>query len=464
MDHKNPLHHERNFGSFLSLATLLLFVLFFAIAATFPGQTGLFKQLFPKPSSFGQAEPLIGDINQDGRVNVFDLGILMGNYGKSTASAPDDATLQRCDVKLDGIINIFDLGVLGSNYGQGGTGSPTPTAFPGTLTPTPTSTGPTPTAPAGAVRGVWLSPQEITQLPTTGTGWDHVKGAADGSVGTPNIANQDSEHDTNTLAIALVYVRLNDANYRNKAAQAIKSAVGTEQGARTLALGRNLASYVIAADLIDLKSLDPSYDSGTFRPWLKKQRDALISTHEDRPNNWGTHAGSSRTAADVYLGDTADLARSAQVLHGWLGDRSAYSGFQYGDLDWQCNPAQPVGINPPGCTRSDHSIDGVLPDDQRRSGGFGWPPPKANYVYGGLSGAIVQAEILHRAGYDTWNWNSQALLRAYKWLHEQANFPAGGDDEWQPFLVNHVYHTSFPAHTPASTGKHMGWTDWTHAR
>jgi hypothetical protein len=103
-----------------------------------------------------------------------------------------------------------------------------------------------------------------------------------------------------------------------------------------------------------------------------------------------------------------------------------------------------------------------LPDDQRRAGSFTWPPPKENYVWGALQGAIVAAELLERAGYPAWEWQDKALLRAVTWLHEQANFPASSDDEWQPWLVNYAYNANFPAQNPAHAGKGMGWTDWTH--
>jgi hypothetical protein len=233
-------------------------------------------------------------------------------------------------------------------------------------------------------------------------------------------------------------------------------------------LGRELAAYVIAADLIDLPNYDSNFDNQQFRPWLRRtltedlEGRTLQSTHEDRPNNWGTHAGASRAAVAVYLGDQAELERTAQVFKGWLGDRSSYAGFAYGKLDWQCNPSEPVGINPAGCMKEGHSIDGVLPDDQRRDGPFQWPPPKENYVWEGLQGALAQAVILSNAGYDVWNWEDQALLRAVRWLHEQANFPAEGDDAWQPHLVNYYYGTDFPAVVPARPGKNVGWTDWTH--
>jgi len=221
---------------------------------------------------------------------------------------------------------------------------------------------------------------------------------------------------------------------------------------------------VIAADLVRLDAAD----NAVFRVWLEGVviedliGGTLVSTHENRPNNWGTHAGASRAAVAVYLGDTAELDRTAQVFKGHLGDRSSNAGFKYGDLSWQCNASQPVGINPKGCVKQGYSIDGVLPDDQRRGGSFEWPPPRVNYVYEGLQGVLAQAVILSRRGYDVWNWQDQALRRAFDWLHEQANFPAEGDDTWQPYIINHFYGTDFPVRVPSRFGKNIGYADWTH--
>ena len=247
-----------------------------------------------------------------------------------------------------------------------------------------------------------------------------------------------------------------------------REASAGKQGGRTLALGRNLVSYVIAADLIDLRSYNGAKDQ-RFRAWLSAVRTAsldgktLISTHEERPNNWGTHAGASRIAADMYLGDTGDLARAAAVFKGWLGDRAAYAGFAYGDLAWQSDPRNPVGINPKGATLNGQNVDGVLSDDQRRAGGFTWPPQKENYVWEALQGALVQAHLLKRAGYDVWNWSDRALLRAVQWEYNVAKFPAEGDDTWQIWIVNRAYGTSFPA-SSAGTGKNMAYTDWMFSR
>ena len=326
-------------------------------------------------------------------------------------------------------------------------------------------------------KGVWISAAELADLPVAGEAWRRLKQQALVPAGSPNLSNQNHSHNVFVLAKALVSARcrltptpapcqeINFLRLRDEVIQQVLAALETENGGRTLALARNLAAYVIAADLVGL----PSDTDQIFRNWLKQVRHErlggtdLISTHEKRPNNWGTHAGASRAAIAVYLGDTADLERTAQVLQGWLGNRSAYAGFKYRDLAWQCDPSKPVGINPKGCSKRGHSIDGVLPDDQRRSGPFQWPPPKENYVYGGLAGVIVQAVILHRAGYDAFNWSDRAILRAYEWLYKEAKFPAVGDDTWQLPLIDCFYGTNFWNGTQTLYGKNMGWTEWTHA-
>lgn len=313
--------------------------------------------------------------------------------------------------------------------------------------------------------GIWIGMDEIGRLPMSGPAWENVKSNADKEAGVPNLSDQDNPTNVLIMAKALVYARTGDERYRTEVIEACMAAMHTEDGGRTLALARELGAYVIAADLVGL----PPYQDSIFRSWLREtlheelDGKTLVSTHEDRPNNWGTDAGGSRLAVAVYLQDEAELARAAQVFRGWLGDRSAYSSFRYGDLSWQFDPDNPVGINPKGASKDGHSIDGVLPDDQRRGGTFTWPPPKENYVYGALQGALAQAIILHRAGYtDVWTWEDNALLRAFEWLHEEADFPAVGDDMWQPHVINHYYGTGFPAPVPARPGKNVGWTDWTH--
>lgn len=320
-----------------------------------------------------------------------------------------------------------------------------------------------PTLPAEGE--IWISREEIRLLSRHGPAWDALIKRADRAVLAPDLSDQEDTSNVRTLAKALAYAATGEESYRRDVIDLCMAVIGTEEGARSLALGRNLGAFVLAADLVQL----PEAEDRRFRAWLRACRSkpmregrSLIEAHEDRPNNWGTHAGASRVAVAAYLKDRKDLKRCARVFKGWLGDRRSYRGFSFGDLQWQADPTRPVGVNPKGAEIRGKSVDGCLPDDQRRSGRFRWPPPRENYCYEALQGALMQAVILSRAGYDVWNWEDRALLRAFTWLHEHADFPAEGDDTWQPFLINHVYGTDFPASAPSRPGKNMGWTCWTH--
>jgi hypothetical protein len=237
-----------------------------------------------------------------------------------------------------------------------------------TITP---HTGPTPTPtppPPPATGGLWISAEELAGLPMSGAAWDRMKAAADGDLGTPTLADYNANHDVRTLAVGLVYARTGEARYRQKAAEAIRSAIGKEEGGLAIMLARNLVSYIITADLIDLKAYDPALD-GQFRQWIGSVRykqfsdGTLISEHERRANNHGTMPGAIRAAIAVYLGDAQELARTAQVFKGWLGDRAAYASFKYPyGLTWQSDPNNPVAINPVGAVKGGELIDGAMPE------------------------------------------------------------------------------------------------------
>jgi hypothetical protein len=321
--------------------------------------------------------------------------------------------------------------------------------------------------------GIWISQQEIIELPMSGVAWDALKAQADTDCGIPNISDQDQDNNVYVLAKALVYARTQNESYRTEVRDQLALAIDTELGGRTLALGRELAAYVISADLIDLPNYDASFNENEFIPWLKRclndkmELRTLRETHEDRPNNWGTHAGASRIATAIYLQNTTELDNAAMVFKGWLGDRDTYSDFTYKNLSWQADPANPVGINPMGSIKNGYAIDGILPDDMRRGGEFQFPPNMTEYPWEALQGATVQAQLLHRQGYDAWNWSDMAILRSAQVLYDfgkkyHADWNADGDDEWNVWLLNHAYGTSFHTETPTRFGKNMGWTDWTH--
>ena len=354
----------------------------------------------------------------------------------------------------------------------------TPTATRTTAPPTPTKTAtPAPTAtpaattvpptPSAAQQGIWISQAEIDALPMSGPGWDELIVAANSALTTAVVSNQDSDASTGTMAAAIVCARAKLQSYCDKTVAALRSAAtgNPESGGRALAFGREMIGYVLAADIIGLKDRDPALDA-QFRAKLTKWLDAPTSSgpdslricSNDRPNNWGTHCTASRIAIDLYLGDRADLDKAANIVKGWMGDRAAYSGFDYGELWWQADPSAPVGVNPKNSTISGYNVGGLQPEEMRRGGSFTWPPKQTDYAWEGNQGALASTWMLMRAGYDADQWSDRAECRVAEALY-RIGWPAVGDDQWQPWLINHICGTDYP--TPGGgRGKNVGWTRW----
>lgn len=338
-----------------------------------------------------------------------------------------------------------------------------PPSGPGVTAPPAADAGPS-LGPGGQARpGVWISPEEVALLPRSGPAWDNVVAWATGDWGLPDPGDQESQHDVHVLAGALYAVRTGDAATAQRVREALAAVTGTFP-TEVLSTARNLTAYVVAADLVGYR--DPA-----FAAWVEvliDQRatgragiDSLRASAMTDPSNHGAHARSAVLAAARYLGDEGLVLAVAERFHDWLG-RSGRD-FVWKDPAWQADPAAPVGINPAGAVLDGLAVDGVLPEEQRRSGAFTLDPPDEPYVWEALQGATATAEMLARAGYPAWDWQDQALRRAVAWQYDVNRFPAAGDDVWELWLVNRAYGTGFSATSPAKPGKGLGFTDWTHA-
>ncbi|HET7472385.1 MAG TPA: hypothetical protein VFJ71_04590, partial [Candidatus Limnocylindrales bacterium] len=334
---------------------------------------------------------------------------------------------------------------------------------------------------AAASGDILMPRSELLSLPTSGSAWSALKTIADEPLGTPSLCDQDSKHHLRTFAAALVYARTGVASYGTKARDGVMAALPTQVVGcdnATLALGRQLAAYVFAADLADLSGTDDA----TFRSWLSAIRTKNIGghsvwtsitvTHKLAPGNWGAHAGSARIAADLYLGDTTDLAAAARVTRGFLGDRSAYAGFtdnlDAADLSWTCTGSAATYTPEDGaCTRSGINLDGAVATDISRGGSLHWPPldPGIPYQLESIQGMGLQVELLYRHGYPgAWSWSNSALKRAAAIVTRSG---AAGGTGWNdttasrqmPWLLNKRYGTSIPT-VAAGMGRSIGFTDW----
>ncbi len=336
---------------------------------------------------------------------------------------------------------------------------------------------------SGATGDYLLMPKaELLARPVSGAAWTALKKVADGSFSTPNLCNQNSNHHLQTLAAALVYARTGTASYQAKAQAAIMAALPTQKvgcSNAVLALGRQLTAYVLAADLTSLRT---SSSGPAFATWLSAIRTKNIGghsiwtsikyTHENSPNNWGAYAGAARIAADRYLGDATDLAAAMKVTQGFLGDRSAYAGFNQNlssaALSWSCSGSvttyTPVN---PACTKSGINVDGGVVSDISRGSSLKMPPtdPGIPYQLDSIQGLGLQVELLYRAGNTTaWSWSSSALKRMAGIVTRSA---AAGGTGWNgtltarqmPWLLNKRYGLSLPT-SPSGMGRAIGFTDW----
>jgi len=68
------------------------------------------------PTATPTASPLLGDVNEDGRVNVEDIQLVAGHWGAS-ASNPDHYD-PRCDFDGDGNIDVVDIAVVAGQLGE----------------------------------------------------------------------------------------------------------------------------------------------------------------------------------------------------------------------------------------------------------------------------------------------------------------------------------------------------------
>jgi hypothetical protein len=324
-----------------------------------------------------------------------------------------------------------------------------------------------------AIAGVWIGGAELAWLPTSGPAWESVVDAAADAGTNGNVSDQDSNHDQATLAAALYTART--GQQRARAVAALESAIGTERDGdgRWLEVGRNLLGYIIAADLLGIRS-GPVYD------WLASFRTMRLAHNNSgqpitfRESAWqsGSNAsaqeGAVYAALGVYLKDTSMQRWSWDAFRRYAGDRSSQHRISSNSDIWQQNPDDPVGIQNPGATRNGCSIDGAISNDMSRGSDDVCDPGYTQYPWVGLEGAVPAAMVLSRAGFPAWDVADRALRRAAVYLKRLRD--ASGESEWYDngrapeikHLLNRVYGLGYPVEYTVGGGRTVGFTDWTH--
>lgn len=316
----------------------------------------------------------------------------------------------------------------------------------------------------------------LMALPVSGAPWTAMKAAADATVA-GNLCDQDNKANVHALAAALVYARTGNVAYANKVRDALGAMMRTQvPGCNNaiLALGRQLGGWVMAADLVTLKTFAPAVDA-TFRTWLANIRTANLGGHGrwfelkftagDSASNWGTFALASMVAADRYLGDSAGIARDWAIFSGY----GALDGWPFRPTaswsqDWSCpvktKATIPIAINPVGCKLAGgFDGDGVPVEDASRE----VFPAFSGYIQESNQGYAVQALLLSRAGYPAFTVNSAQVCRAFKFANRTGLLTSTNVAHYVPFIANRFCALSLPTPTGTTIGRIFGFSDWLFA-
>lgn len=326
-------------------------------------------------------------------------------------------------------------------------------------------------APPDAPSALGQDRDRLRQLPTRGGAWDALLEVADGDLGDVRLSDQESTAAGRTFAAALVYVRTGDVSYRNRVVRQLEQVpTSSLRSARALSVARQLAGFVLAADLVSYREQEfvsfvdeiRTRDLGNHGRWR-----SLHEASQETASNWGAWATASRIAAALYVGDDEDVAAAADVLRAFLGEGGASIRFEpTDDFDptWVCgDPERWLPVNPPGC--GDRS--GALVEEVSRSAGR-YPSlddTGLTYSWEALGGALLSADLLADNGYaDVHEWGDRALLRAAQFLHEHGGYPTDHSvNHYIPWVANDVYDVELGPLEPAGLGRQYGFTDWLSA-
>lgn len=320
--------------------------------------------------------------------------------------------------------------------------------------------------------GFWTTPGELSTIPATGCGWDHiVQAAQDADPTVATIEDQDSNTNVQILAAAIVWARTQDITFRTKVTDAIATLVASGQPleSTTLAWAREVGAYVIAADLIGYR--DDSFDDwllNVSQTWKGLDDRTLLEMFYKRPNNWGSHAFASLAAIYAYSNNTVKLDEIRSYwVQSIVGPKPL--DLTYGsDVSWHPDINDLRLINPLGSSKNGFDIDGIIPDDMRRGGAFSTTPASTGYPWEFLQGQVVAARIMERMGMPIWDVGDDAIARAVFALQVRLDadfggWAATGDDEWLLPFIDDAYQTNYSTEYDICDdrvykhGKNAGW-------
>lgn len=310
---------------------------------------------------------------------------------------------------------------------------------------------------------MWVTKEYLLSLPRN-TAYSRVVQTANALPKNPILNSNNSNTDVQVLAAAYSAIRDDSQKMKDRAIIHLSRLDDVSVGSIILPVARNLTANFIAAKLLD-------YDISDFARKILNHKfakghggaDTLYEMSAKSTNNHGCMARAAVAAIGIYLDDNKIIDDVTAYHMRWLGFDNGRNGLKFTSTNWHVPYSfGKSGINKYGAVINGCSVDGVLPEDQRRSSkNFKWPPPKENYVWGALQGAVLAHILLVQKNKVALNAVDDAILRSITWLNDICNFPASGDDTWIPWVVNKYYNEKFKTE-PVKIGKNMAFTDWTH--
>lgn len=364
-----------------------------------------------------------------------------------------------------------------------------------TGTPSPPPDPPDPPDPPVVQDFMWISPAEMSAYPMSGSAWTNVLNAADTFTSSMvDYTYQNSEHGSLAMASAIVFARSNTESYRTKVAAALDTIVNNpyNKSSNPTALGwaRNMMSWIVAAQLIDLPNYNPTLE-GKFQTFLANMPEEpysgdggvnLRDLADSRPNNIGAFARCAMIAIALYTNNSTLLDQFATICREFIEGESTVSFGWGSDQSWQENPGNSatwLGIVRQGATKDGHNIDGIIPDDYRRNASYNsadFPgPATTSYPMETMQALIGTHEMLRRSGYpDALTWGDSAILRAWirfkffcdNYAADGWEYPGAsggnGDDRSFPYVINKLFSRNDPVDSVTAEGRPISWADFTH--
>lgn len=425
----------------------------------------IFTLLFLMPLKVNAA--LMGDVNSDRKVDIVDIGIIIDSYGRTGCGTLGDIN---SDCKVD----IIDIGIAIDNYGR--TESVNPTS-----TPPVTSVGIGPINLTYRQGGIWLTPEEIAQIPTDNPGWESLVSWASR---TPDLndlqctsggACGESHSGRIIFAKAIVGMRtgnqtmINDAKAGlDRADEAINQFLGRNTDIKWGE--RNMPYLAVSANILNhrppelLTAINKVIKVYVWPEGVTIANQAIKGlANKPAHGKWGT-------LALAYLQEDWTTVNNVVKAHAkfmgeplWGGARNDHrlslSGLGSED-GWQTlqpgGESDPIGIMPMGTTWNGHGVGGLYLADQYRAGnGPVWPPAYTNYTWEGFGPNISVSFAADHLGYkDVFKLGNYAVLRMvlfqYSTHDGKGRWTATGNDVWTVAAVMTWAKREFGGSLPAN--------------